>query len=200
MRVCIAVAGASGAGKSSFAERLRGAAVLSMDSYFLERSCVDYFMRDDWDTPAAYDMPLISAHVEALLRGERVAVPRFDFRSGCRSQGSALSLVQGQSLVVEGLYAFDAVLAATHRIFIDVGYREMVARCFPRDQYERNRPFVDQLAAMYRRSWEKYTVHLFPQRMNADYVLPATWMSYFPAVIEQSRLASVLAPWRRGQR
>ncbi|NLT74090.1 MAG: response regulator SirA [Chloroflexi bacterium] len=59
---------------------------LTVDHYFynLEDHPKDEFGDYDYETPQALDLELINQHLKALIAGERVLIPYYDFRSGLR--------------------------------------------------------------------------------------------------------------------
>jgi len=114
----ILISGPSSSGKTTFAQRLSTQLrvnglkpfPLSLDNYFVNR---DQTPRDasgqlDFDTLEALDLKLLNDHMEKLIKGESVQIPRFDFLTGNRvAGGECLCLGSDDILVVEGIHALN---------------------------------------------------------------------------------------------
>ena len=93
LRVVI-IAGPSSSGKTTTTIRIReklaaaGIATvpLTVDNYFFDLEDHPKIGGDDYDfeTPQALDLALIDAHVGALVAGEPVEVPLYNFKTGKR--------------------------------------------------------------------------------------------------------------------
>ncbi|MFO7696939.1 MAG: ATP cone domain-containing protein [Anaerolineae bacterium] len=88
------VAGPSSSGKTTTTIKLSQLLVemglrlvpLTVDHYFydLEEHPRDEFGDYDYETPQALDLALINQHLQALVAGERVRIPFYDFKTGRR--------------------------------------------------------------------------------------------------------------------
>jgi len=133
----VLVAGPSSSGKTTFIRRLaiqlRVNGILplglSLDDYFLnrEKTPLGADGKPDFEAIEALDLALFNEHLAALLRGEAVAVPRFDFVLGVRvdeNRWTQAQLEPDQVLLVEGIHALNPKLtqsvpeAAKYRVFI----------------------------------------------------------------------------------
>jgi len=118
----VLIAGPSSAGKTSFARRLavqllangRRPFPLSLDDYFLprERCPVGPDGKPDFDSLEALDLELLNEQLLALLEGERVTLPRYNFIEGTREEGPTVQLGEDHILLVEGLHGLNPALAA----------------------------------------------------------------------------------------
>ena len=90
----VIIAGPSSSGKTTttikVSERLQEAGIklkaINVDHYFfdLEMHPKDEFGDYDYETPQALDLELINQHLSALLAGETVKTPNYDFKTGKR--------------------------------------------------------------------------------------------------------------------
>ena len=117
-RKLVLIAGPSSSGKTTFAQRLGiqlkvngiQTVTLSMDNYFVER---DKTPRDengnyDFECLEAIDIELFNKQLVALLNGEEVELPTFDFTDGNRKYlGNKARLGENQVLVVEGIHGLN---------------------------------------------------------------------------------------------
>jgi uridine kinase len=93
-----------------------------MDSYFVDR---DQTPRDEhgnlnFEVLEALDLRLFNQHLLALMRGEEVTLPKFNFVSGKREVGATIRLGPGQILLVEGIHGLNPRLVSdipTERIY-----------------------------------------------------------------------------------
>jgi uridine kinase len=120
----ILVAGPSSSGKTSFAKRLAvqmrvlgfTPAALSLDDYFVPRDATPRDANGDYDFEAlaALQVDLLNTHLQALLAGEAVRLPRYDFHSGSSTlRDETFRIPHGQPLIVEGIHALNPELTAT---------------------------------------------------------------------------------------
>jgi len=117
----ILVAGPSSSGKTTFTQRLtlqltivghRPVAV-GVDDYFIprERTPLDEEGCPDFERLEAIDIGALNGDLSALLRGEEVHPPRFDFKSGRSARLAGTLRVGPQTpLIVEGIHALDDAL------------------------------------------------------------------------------------------
>lgn len=113
----VCIAGPSGSGKTTTAYRLsiqlavcgKRTKILSMDDYFLERSKTPRDAEGNYDFEAieALDLNLLNSHIDALLEGRSVRLPRFDFLNGTRESGPELILEAGEILIIEGIHGLN---------------------------------------------------------------------------------------------
>ncbi len=118
----ILISGPSGAGKTTFAKRLSielkvnglDPATLSMDNYFKNRADTptDTNGEPDFESLDAVDLGLFRLHLEQLVAGEAVNVPRFDFKKGIRREKTTpLRLTEGRILLIEGIHCLNERMA-----------------------------------------------------------------------------------------
>ncbi len=114
----VLIAGPSSSGKTSFANRLKlhlkvlgiRSKTLSMDDYFYDKSDVDPKDLDytSFDYIEAMDYVLFNQHVAAILEGETVSTPRFDFPTRRQiPNAKEISLESDEALIVEGIHALN---------------------------------------------------------------------------------------------
>ena len=117
----VLIAGPSSSGKTTFSKRLSvqlmAAGVhpvpLSLDDYFVDRTTTPRLPNGEYDYESihALNLPLLNDHLNALLAGEEVELPKYDFKSGVNSpSGKRLRLAPGTLLVVEGIHALNPML------------------------------------------------------------------------------------------
>lgn len=134
-RKFVMVAGPSSSGKTTFAHRLsiQLSALglrpypLSLDDYYLDRENTprDEDGRPDFECLEALDVAQFNRDMPALLRGETVELPTFNFKTGRREyKGRLLTLGEGDLLVIEGIHGLNDKLSYTlpreskYKIFI----------------------------------------------------------------------------------
>lgn len=118
----VLISGPSSSGKTTFAQRLSTQlrvnglrpVALSLDNYFLARedTPLDASGQYDFESLKALDLPLLDAHLNALIRGADVETPIFDFVRGRRSStGKYMQLSSDEILIIEGIHALNPRLA-----------------------------------------------------------------------------------------
>lgn len=113
----IAIAGPSSSGKTTFSHRLRIELMtrgikpvkISMDDYYLERSMcpLDIDGKPDLEHVEALDIELFNKHMLALIQGEEVELPVFNFKTGKRERGKKIRIDKTSPIIIEGIHALN---------------------------------------------------------------------------------------------
>jgi uridine kinase len=116
----ILIAGPSSSGKTTFSRRLTVQLLalgispfpLELDNYFLDRDKTPLGEdgKPDFETIEALDLPLLAEHLQGLIRGEEVQLPRYNFQLGKSEAGHVIQLKQGQPIILEGIHGMDPQL------------------------------------------------------------------------------------------
>ena len=121
----ILISGPSSSGKTTFRKRLEVELFvemlkpigLSLDDYFVERdkTPLDEFGEKDYESLYALDLDLFEENLLALMNGNEVELPSYNFVSGKREfKGNRLKMGANNILIVEGIHALNPEL--TERI------------------------------------------------------------------------------------
>ena len=113
----ITIAGPSSSGKTTFARRLTIQLLvnglrpfpLSLDDYFVAREETprDAWGNYDYEDLHALDLALFNEHLLALMNGERVTLPRYNFEQGEREPGASVQLTPDHVLLIEGIHGLN---------------------------------------------------------------------------------------------
>ena len=117
----ILVAGPSSSGKTTSAHRLatqlrvlgQDPRLISMDNYYVDRDLcpIDEFGEKDLEHICNLDIPRFSSDLAALMRGEEVEIPVFDFITGKRSKETIpMKLHKDEPIIIEGIHALNPAL------------------------------------------------------------------------------------------
>ena len=123
----VLLSGPSGSGKTTTAIKIdhaleaRGVIThtISLDNYFRDvdpatspRTADGSY---DFESPACMDQPLLQAHIAALIRGEEIQVPVFDFTKRARAARSTpLRLHENEAVIFEGIHALNPAVTGGH--------------------------------------------------------------------------------------
>lgn len=208
----IMIAGPSSSGKTSFSHRLSIQLMtqgmkphpIPLDDYYLDR---DKSPRDengqiDFECLEALDVELFNHDMTALLNGEEVELPTFNFKTGKREyHGNLMKLGSDDVLVIEGIHGLNDKLSYTlpkeskYKIYISALTQLNVdehnclhttdgrlLRRIVRDARTRNTTAKDTIAMWksVRRGEEKY---IFPFQEDADVMFNSAFL-YELAVIK----------------
>ncbi len=117
----VLIAGPSSSGKTTSANRVatqlrvlgKTPILLSLDDYYIDRSLIepDENGEIDYEHINMIDVPQFNIDLEALLNGERVEIPHFDFKTGSRQMlGHFVQLKEDAMLIIEGLHGLNPQL------------------------------------------------------------------------------------------
>ena len=174
----IAIAGPSGSGKSALAGRLAStldAPILSLDSYYRDAAHLPFAerVRINFDDPGSLEHELLAQQLAALIEGDEIAVPVYDF-AGYVREARTERLRASRFVLVEGLFALywdDVRRLAPTKVFVDAADEICLARRMERDIRERGRTVesvIEQYAGTVRPMAELY---VRPTRAFADVVV-----------------------------
>ena len=115
------LAGPSSSGKTSSSLRLAqqckvlglNPKVIELDNYFVsrDRTPVDEDGNYDFEALEAMDLELLGQHLNTLLSGGEVELPRYDFKQGRPFfEGKRMSLEENDLLIMEGIHALDPAM------------------------------------------------------------------------------------------
>lgn len=118
----VMIAGPSSSGKTTFSQRLSIQLLahglrphtIGVDNYFVEREDTpkDEDGNYNFECLGAIDVELFNDHMRALLRGERVEIPTFNFLTGKKEyKGNFLKLGPDDVLVIEGIHCLNDALS-----------------------------------------------------------------------------------------
>ncbi len=119
----ILIAGPSSSGKTSFAHRLsiqlRTYGMIphpiSLDNYYVprDRTPLDADGKPDYECLEAIDTDLFNENMSNLLKGERVELPEYNFKTGNREyNGNFMQLGDEDILVIEGIHGLNPKTSA----------------------------------------------------------------------------------------
>ena len=117
----ILISGPSSSGKTTFSKRLSVQLManglrpypVSLDDYFVNRvdTPKDENGNYDYESLYALDLDFFNQQLKALLNGEEVELPRFNFSTGIREMsGRRLKLDENMILILEGIHALNPEL------------------------------------------------------------------------------------------
>ena len=131
----VLIAGPSSSGKTTTSKRLAIQLMccgirphtISTDNYFVDRDKSPRAENGEFDFEhiGAVDTRLFNEHMTALLKGERVELPRYDFPSGKSVfEGNYLQIAENDVIILEGNHALNPIMSeqipeeSKYRIFV----------------------------------------------------------------------------------
>ncbi len=119
---CVMIAGPSSSGKTSFSHRLsvqlRGLGLkpqpIEVDNYFVDHkdTPLDENGEMDFEALGCVDIEKFNRDMLALLAGEEVAMPTYNFKEGKQEyRGNTLRLKAGDVLVIEGIHCLNEAMS-----------------------------------------------------------------------------------------
>ena len=176
----IGIAGGSGSGKSTFAQRIKEAfpdqvSLISCDNYYLPH---DELMLEEranlnYDAPYSLEFDLMVCHLEALKSGQAVQCPVYDFTRHTRSN-AVTEIAPRPIILIDGILIFhDPALRACMdlKIYVETDADERILRRARRDMRERGRD-LDSVIQQYLATVKPmHNAYVEPTKMFADVIL-----------------------------
>jgi uridine kinase len=174
----IAIAGGSGSGKTTFAQKVMknidhaDSSLLHMDSYYLP-TVPKINGKVNFDHPDAFDWNLLREHLSDLKMGKSIKCPIYDFSSSTRTDEHE---VIGPCKVVlfEGIFSlYDLEIRRLLNIkcFLHVDSDIRFTRRLHRDVKERGRSLESVITQYYDTVRPMYQKYLDPQKQFADFTV-----------------------------
>jgi uridine kinase len=195
----VLIAGPSSSGKTTFSKRLSVQLLaqgispfpLEMDNYFVDRELTPRDENGDFDFESidALNRSLLDDHLKHLIAGEKVQLPKFNFKEGKSYPGEIVQIEEGQIILLEGIHGLNPKLLeqvpseSTFRIYISCLTQlnldrhnristtdSRLIRRIVRDARERGYSAYDTI-----KRWESVgrgeKRHIFPYQDNADEIM-----------------------------
>lgn len=178
----IGIAGGSGSGKTTFANKIIDyvksdkLSVLHMDSYYLHdqpKHLETKSERPNFDHPHSFDWKLLREHLIMLKEGNDINSPVYDFKTNSRTDET--ELVKSQEVILfEGIFSlFDKEIREMLDIkcFLHVDSDIRFTRRLHRDVNERGRSLESVISQYYETVRPMYLKYLEPQKQFADFTV-----------------------------
>lgn len=176
----IGIAGGSGSGKSTFAQRIKEAfpdqvSLISCDNYYLPHDELTLEERANlnYDAPYSLEFDLMVRHLEALKSGQAVQCPVYDFTRHTRSN-AVTEIAPRPIILIDGILIFhDPALRACMdlKIYVETDADERILRRARRDMRERGRD-LDSVIQQYLATVKPmHNAYVEPTKVFADIIL-----------------------------
>ncbi len=151
---------------------------INIDDYYYDRSDMvkaagsfaEFAKNYDLDVPEALELELMKKHMSALLRGEKVMLPKYDMSGTAKRYDNFLPVEPSRIIISEGLFALtDKIVDAfDFKIYVDVS-REVQKKRFYIRAAERD--LGDSSDEVYENAYKKAQIYVHPTAQKADIVL-----------------------------
>ncbi|MCD2199593.1 uridine kinase [Halobacterium sp. KA-4] len=177
----IGIAGGTGAGKTTVAREItdnveEAATLIPLDNYYKDLSHMDFEERANvnYDHPSAFEWDLLQEHLDALLSGQPVEMPQYDFSEHLRKE-ERVTVEPTDVIVLEGilaLYDEDVNDMLDLHIYVETDADVRILRRIERDVVERGRDLegvMDQYLSTVKPMHEQF---IEPTKKDADIIIP----------------------------
>ncbi len=177
----VGIAGGTGAGKTTVSrlitQRVADSVTrIPVDNYYRDLSHLDVEERADvnYDHPEAFEWELLREHLEALLSGNTVEMPQYDFEIHNRKD-EMVTVDPTDVIVVEGILAlYDEKIneMLDLRLYVETDADVRILRRIERDVVDRGRDLegvIDQYLSTVKPMHEQF---IEPSKKHADLIIP----------------------------
>lgn len=180
--ILIGIAGGSGSGKTLVAKNIYA----DLGSDKVVRVCQDSYYKDlshltkeerlaqNFDHPHSMDTELLLSQVKALLDGDSIKQPIYDFVNHVRKPGS-IAIGPHLIIVLDGILIFnnpELRKLMDIKIFVDTASDIRLTRRLRRDILERGRAVEDILEQYEKSVRPMHMQFVEPSKMHADIIIP----------------------------
>lgn len=177
----IGIAGGTGAGKTTVAREITEEAEESvtripMDNYYEDLSHMEFEERADvnYDHPSAFEWDLLREHMDALLSGQPIEMPQYDFEIHNRREETE-TVEPTDVVVLEGIFALydeDVNDMLDLHVYVETDADVRILRRIERDVVDRGRDLegvIDQYLSTVKPMHEQFVE---PCKKRADLIIP----------------------------
>ena len=188
----VGIAGETASGKSTitldiidtielFAKVFNAGAVITRvntDDYYYDRSeevkkaggMAEFAKHYDFDVPEALELDLMCTHIQALLSGKSVMLPKYDMSGTTIRYDNYILAKPSKIIISEGLFTLTEKIkdAFDFKIYVDIDNDIQKERFFIR---AKERGLGDSAHAIYENASNKAKIYIRPCRQIADIVL-----------------------------
>lgn len=179
--IVIAIAGASGAGKTTLAKKLKEAfgaevSIICQDNYYKDLSHLNLKERagTNFDDPSSIDFDLLHSHLVKLKQGDPIDLPIYDFVTHSRTQ-KTIKVHPKKITILEGCLVFavpEIRNVCDMKLYVDADMDICLCRRIERDQKERGRSFPDIKDQYLKTVRPMFLKHIAPSKAFADLIIP----------------------------
>lgn len=200
--IVIGVTGGSASGKTSVSraifEHFSGHSVLllAQDNYY-KKSDLPFEQRRqiNYDHPLAFDTPLLHRQLSALIRGEAIDKPVYDYADHNRSD--RVEHVEPRDVIIlEGILILaDPALRALMdiKVFVDTDDDIRIIRRIRRDMASRGRSLDDVIAQYLATVKPSYHQFIEPTKRYADLIVPEGGQNQVAIDLLVTKIRAILA-------
>ena len=176
----IGISGGSGAGKTTIVKSLvnyyeNKTAVVELDSYYKDFSNLTFNEREklNFDHPKSFDHKLLKAHINLLLKNEKIKSPIYDYKKHKRKKLSK-TIYPNKLIFLEGTLIFyfkEIVKFMSLKIFIQAKEKVRFARRLNRDIIYRSRTEKSIHEQYHKTVKPMYHEYVRPLKAQADLII-----------------------------
>lgn len=180
--ILIGIAGGTGSGKTTLADKLvenfgkDEVSILRHDNYYKRHDNMSYEERSrlNYDHPDAFDTELLCEHIKALKEGKPVQMPFYDYTVHNRSN-ETIQVNPAPVIVLEGILIFAEQSLCDLmeiKVFVDMDADVRILRRIIRDVEYRGRSLdsvIDQYLTTVKPMHEQFVE---PSKRRADIIIP----------------------------
>lgn len=202
--IIIGVTGGSGSGKSSVSNKILeqfgepSVMLLQQDYYYKDQSHLSFEerLKTNYDHPLAFDTELFISHIEALISGETIEKPVYDYANHTRSE-QVIRQEPRDVIIIEGILILEDKRLREKmdiKVYVDTDDDIRLARRIQRDVLERGRSVtsvIEQYTSVVKPMFHQF---IEPTKRYADIIVPEGGYNQVAIDLLATKIHTILAP------
>lgn len=202
--IIIGVTGGSGSGKSSVSNKILeqfgepSVMLLQQDYYYKDQSHLTFSerLKTNYDHPLAFDTELFISHIHALLAGQAIDKPVYDYAKHTRSK-EVIHQEPRDVIIIEGILILeDKRLRELMdiKVYVDTDDDIRLARRIQRDVIERGRSVnsvIEQYTTVVKPMFHQF---IEPTKRYADIIVPEGGYNQVAIDLLATKIHTILKP------
>lgn len=202
--IIIGIAGGSASGKTSIAKKLyqtfektNSVVIIKEDDYYKDQSHLEMSdrIKTNYDHPFAFDHSLLIEHLNALINGNSIEKPKYDYVQHTRSNETE-TIHYSEVIILEGLFVLEQKEIRDLldiKVFVDTPSDVRFIRRLLRDVKERERT-LDSVVGQYLTTVrEMHEQFIEPSKRFADLIIPEGSQNYVAIDLLVTKISSIIS-------
>ena len=200
--IIIGIAGGTGSGKKTLAERIieelnePNIFIIKQDAYYKSYSALSFDERKNinFDHPNAFDTVLLMKHLKNLKNDVPIDLPQYDFTTHLRKK-ETIPISPHKVIMLEGILIFENKELRNLldiKIFVDTDADVRILRRIKRDIQERDRTFESVYNQYMKTVRPMHLEFVEPSKKYADIIVPEGGMNIIAIDMIVSKIKQIL--------
>ncbi|MCT4585086.1 MAG: uridine kinase [Peptostreptococcaceae bacterium] len=201
--VIIGITGGTGSGKSTVVKSIietipeESISIIEQDAYYKDQGHMPFEerLKTNYDHPLAFDTDLLIKHISAVMNGNSIEKPVYDFAKHTRDNTKTITVYPKDIIILEGIMLFEDERLRDLmdiKIYVDTDADIRILRRMQRDIDERGRTVESVINQYLTTVRPAHMQFIEPFKRYSDIIIPEGGLNMVAIDIVISKIKSVI--------